>query len=537
MARARPSRRAHSGDPGRLTDSPAAAIHRFPSEDMTRRQLVLTVGGLLVCLFLAAIDTSIVNTALPRIATELQGFDLYAWVTTGYLLSSSAVVPVAGKLGDRYGRRPLLVGGVIYFLVITALCGFAQDMPQLIALRTLQGIGGGVLLASIFSSMGELLTPVSRARISGLITATFSSANVLGPVIGGFLTDTFTWRAVFYANVPFGILALIALWRAFPGARSSDKRLPIDTWGALTITAATVLLLLALSWGGHELAWTSPLLLATLVAAAVMLAVFVAIESRAIDPVVPLGLFRDNVIALTSLGSFLHQMATFGAALFVPLFVQGVLGGSATLSGGLLAPMVAAMLIVNIGVGLAVAQFGRYKAFILVGFAVGTGGFLLLASANSSITFPVLIAAMVIIGAGSGSLVGTLNLAAQNAANLSQMGVVTSFGQFSRSMGGTLGSAVLGSILLLQLGPRAQTANVSDLVAMREPLAAALHWVFVCCALFMAAGLVTSFWIAEVPMRRRRTTTENSSPTPAPNPRPSEPYRPPAPTSGAPRPR
>ncbi|HEV7663287.1 MAG TPA: MDR family MFS transporter [Chloroflexota bacterium] len=497
---------------------------------MTPRQLALAVGGLLICLFLAAIDASIVNTALPRIATELHGFDLYAWVTTGYLLSSTAVVPVAGKLGDRYGRRLLLVGGVIYFLIITALCGLAQDMPQLIGLRTLQGIGAGVLLASIFSSLGELLTPVARARMSGLITATFSAANVLGPVVGGFLTDAFTWRAVFYANLPFGVLALIALWRAFPAIRhAADQRLPIDVWGAVTITLATVLLLLALGWGGHEFAWDSPPLLGTLAAAAIVLALFIAIEARAVDPVVPLGLFRDNVIALTSLGSLLHQMSMFGAALFIPLFVQGVLGQSAMLSGGLLAPMVAAMLITNIGAGLAIAQFGRYRAFILAGFAISTAGFLMLASSTSSTSFPFLIVTMVVLGLGSGCLVGTLNLASQNAAPLSQMGVVTAFAQFSRAMGGTLGSAVLGSILLLQLGPRTQLA---DLAELRQPLTDALHWVFLASAAFVALGLLASLFLAERPMRRRRTLGDQSG---GASPTPCEPYRPPAPASGAPR--
>jgi EmrB/QacA subfamily drug resistance transporter len=506
---------------------------------MTRRELTLTIGGLLVCLFLAAIDSSIVNTALPRIATELHGFELYAWVTTGYLLTSTAVVPVVGKLGDRYGRRLFLVGGVVYFLAITALCGLAQDMLQLIALRTLQGVGGGVLMATIFASMGELLTPVARARVSGLITATFSTANVLGPVVGGFLTDAFSWRAVFYANLPFGILALVALWRAFPGGRASPATpQPIDTWGAITVTAATVLFLLALGAGGREYAWNSPLVLGTLGIAGLLLAAFVWIEARAVDPVVPLGLFRNNVVALSALGSLLQSMATFGASLFIPLFLQGVLGVSATLSGGLLAPMVVAMLVTNIFVGLAIAHFGRYKGFLLVGFGVATVGFLLLATAGSNTAYSTLILAMVILGVGSGCLVGTLNLAAQNAARLSEMGVVTSFTQFSRSMGSTLGSAVLGSILLIQLGPDVLTTGSAPLADMREPLAAALHWVFLTAALLMAVGVVASIFMRALPMRGRRNyVLRDDDDDDDVSPTPSEPYRLPARASGVPRPR
>jgi EmrB/QacA subfamily drug resistance transporter len=505
------------------TETPS---QHFPSEAMNRRELVLAISGLLICIFLAAIDSSIVNTALPRIASELRGFELYAWVTTGYLLSSTAVVPVVGKLGDRYGRKLLIIGGTVFFLVITALCGFAQDMPQLIALRTLQGIGGGIMMATVFGSMGELLTPVARARISGLITATFSAANVLGPVVGGFLTDAFSWRAIFYANLPFGVLALAALWRAFPAARpSKTERKPIDLWGAVSITAATVLFLLALGWGGHEYAWNSPVLIGTLLTAVLLLGLFVSIEAKAIDPVVPLGLFSNNVVALSALGGLLHQMAFFGASLFIPLFIQGVLGASATVSGGLLTPMVLSMLIVNVGAGLAIAQFGRYKGFLLAGFGISTAGFGLLATAGTSTAYTFLILCMVTLGIGSGCLVGTLNLAAQNAARIGEMGVVTSFTQYSRSMGGTLGSAILGSILLAQLGPQAQLAGISPLAGMREPLAEALRGVFLTGAALMALGLLASAYMRELPMRRPRA---EFSPTP------SEPYRPPTQASGAP---
>jgi EmrB/QacA subfamily drug resistance transporter len=472
---------------------------------MTPRELVLTMGGLMICLFLAAIDSSIVNTALPRIASELRGFELYAWVTTGYLLTSTAVVPVMGKLGDRYGRKLLLVGGVVYFLIVTALCGFAQDMLQLVALRTLQGIGGGILTATIFAALGELLTPVARARISGLITATFSAANVLGPLLGGFLTDVFSWRAVFYANLPFGLLALIALWRAFPTrGQPAKQKQPIDVWGAITITVATVMLLLGLGWAGRELAWDSPILLATLAGAVVLAVLFVAIERRVADPVVPLGLFRDNVIALTGVGNLLHQMAMLGATLFIPLFIQGVLGASATVSGGLLAPMVAAMLVTNVIGGFAIAHFGRYKGFLIAGFGLSALGFGVLANASPTNAYVYLIVAMVILGVGSGFLVGTLNLAAQNAARISQMGVVTSFSQYSRALGGTLGSALLGSVLILQLGPRAQMLDVTESAELREPLAAALRLVFVCGALISGIALVAMLFMREIPLRRRR---------------------------------
>lgn len=513
--------------------SAAVSLHRFPSEDMTRRQIGLAILGLLVCLFLAAVDTSIVNTALPRITTELRGFDRYTWITTAYLLTSTAVVPVAGKLGDRYGRRRLLVGGVIFFLCITTLCGLAQDMPQLIALRALQGVGGGVLMASIFSLFGELFEPVARARMSGLITITFSAASVLGPLIGGFLTDALTWRAVFYANLPFGILALIGLWRAVPAARTrSTRRLPIDWAGAVTVTLGTVLLLLGLSWGGRDLPWTSPQVIGLFALSLAVLVLFVRIEARAVDPVVPLSLFRDNVIALTSLGSLVHQMAYFGAALFIPLYVQGVLGGSATMSGGVLAPLVAAIVVTNIACGLLVAQYGRYKVFLVAGFVTCVLAFACLELVSPQNGYTLLLVSMVVLGVGSGFLVGTLNLAAQNAAAIEQMGVVTAFSQFSRALGGTLGSAVLGSILLMSLGPNAQNVGTGDLLAIREPLHAAIQHVFLASAGFMLAGLVASALMVEIPMRRRRTADGRAS---NPSTRPAEPFGPAAPAGSVSR--
>src|SRR5215510_13205927 len=222
---------------------------------MGKRELALCLSALMLCVFLGALDSSIVANALPRVIADLHGFELYAWVTTGYLLASTAITPIGGKLGDRYGRKRVIIGGTLFFSVTTLFCGLAQSMPQLVALRTLQGVGGGVMTASVFAVMGQLLAPADRARISGLITGVFSLAGVLGPIVGGFLTDAFSWRAVFYVNLPFATLALIVLWRFFPEIRYAATRRPIDVAGAVTSVVGIVLLLLALSWGGREYAW------------------------------------------------------------------------------------------------------------------------------------------------------------------------------------------------------------------------------------------------------------------------------------------
>ncbi|HET6317386.1 MAG TPA: MFS transporter, partial [Chloroflexota bacterium] len=260
------------------------------------------MGGLMMSLFLASLNQSIVNTAIPRIVVDLHGFELYAWVTTSYMLTSTAVVPVIGKVGDIHGRKPLLMGGTLYFLVTTALCGLAQDMAQLIVLRGLQGIGGGVITATAFATIAELLPPAQRARMNGLFTGVFSLSTVLGPVLGGYLTDNLSWRAVFYASLPFGILALVVLWLAFPDVRRQRKRLPIDIAGAVTVMSASALLLLALSWGGRQFDWNSAVIIALVSASALLLALFVGIEARAADPVVALAMFGNNVVAISVFG-------------------------------------------------------------------------------------------------------------------------------------------------------------------------------------------------------------------------------------------
>ena len=246
---------------------------------MGRRELALTLVALMLCVFLAALDSTIVANALPRVIADLHGFELYAWVTTSYLLASTAVTPIAGKLGDRYGRKPVLIGGAIFFLAATLLCGLAQSMPQLVALRALQGVGGGVLTSSVFAIMGQLLTPADRARMSGVITGVFSLAGIIGPIVGGYLTDMYSWRAVFYVNLPIGLVALGVLWRFFPPVRYARPTKPMDVGGVVTSVGGIVLLLLGLSWGGREYAWDSPIVVGSLTAGIGMLAVFVWIET------------------------------------------------------------------------------------------------------------------------------------------------------------------------------------------------------------------------------------------------------------------
>jgi EmrB/QacA subfamily drug resistance transporter len=515
---------------------------------MGRRQLTLTLGALMLCVFLSALDSSIVANALPRVIAELHGFELYAWVTTGYLLSSTAVVPIAGKLGDRYGRKPMLIGGATFFLAMTLLCGLAQSMPQLIVLRTLQGIGGGVLTATTFAIMGQLLTPAERARISGLITAVFSLAGAVGPVVGGYLTDTFSWRAVFYVNLPFALAALLILWRFFPQIGYSGRRQPIDLGGAMTSVAGIVLLLLALSVGGREYAWDSPQVVALLSAGVGVLALFLWLETRAPDPILPLGLLRNNVVAISSINSLLQSVGQISLALFVPLFAQGVIGTSATVSGTIMVPLLVGMVISNVAAGVLIAHIGRYKAFAVAGFAMNAVGFGTLGALGPQVPYVVLGVCLALLGVGTGMVFPTLTLSYQSAVEFRELGVATALNQFCRSVGSTLGSAVFGSLLILRylsdlhasvpagvaawldspsgasfrdpqsvLNPDASSTlriqlaqafpgapGTADLVlnAIRDSLGSALHLLFVLGAVLMLAGLGSSIVWREIPMRR-----------------------------------
>src|SRR5215212_1522068 len=273
----------------------APRIERRPTDfhELPRQRLVMTVAGLMLTLLLAALDQTIVGTAMPRIIAELQGFDHYAWVTTAYLLTSTAVVPIVGKLSDIYGRKLFLIGGTAFFVLASALCGLSQDMTQLVVFRGLQGIGGGVLMSMVFTTISSIFPPARRGRVQGVFTGVFGFSSVVGPLLGGYLTDSLNWRWVFYVNLPLGLIALAVLWWGFPNIKPARTDRPIDVLGSITLILAVVPLLLALSWGGGEYPWMSPQVVGLLGFAVVMTGIFLWVESRAPEPIIPLTLFKN----------------------------------------------------------------------------------------------------------------------------------------------------------------------------------------------------------------------------------------------------
>jgi EmrB/QacA subfamily drug resistance transporter len=446
----------------------------------------LAVIGLLLTLLLPALDGTVVGTAMPRLLADLHALDRYTWLTTAYLLTSTVAVPIAAKLTDLFGRRPFLLGGSLVFVAASLLCGLAQDLPQLIAARALQGIGGGAVTAAVFAAIPSLFSAAARARIVGLFTGTYGLAALLGPLVGGVLTELAGWRAVFTINLPVGVLALALVWLSYPerGPAVSRRARPrLDFLGAGGLAGGLGLLLMALSLGGHDLPWSSPLLLGVLVLAAVCLGVFVVAERSAAEPIVPLELLASRGVGLATAGMLLMAMGLFGATLFTPLYVQGVLGRSAAVSGGVLVPLMLAFVTASVVSGQIIARGVRYRLSAILGMllaATGLAGLALLGQAPADST---LLGALVVAGVGLGTALTSFVLAAQNAAPADRIGVATGLNTTARAVGGALASAVFGAVLSAGLGSASSAADPAA-------LAGALQNTFVAASALLLLGAV-----------------------------------------------
>ena len=401
----------------------------------------------MLALFLVALDQTVVGTALPKIIADLDGFEHYAWVTTAYLLASTSMIPVIGKLGDIYGRKWFIIAGVALFLVASALCGAAWGMTELILFRGLQGLGAGMIFANIFTSVADIFPdPARRAKYQGVFFSVFALTSVIGPTMGGWITDNLSWRWVFYINLPLGVFSLFALPVVLhQGARRFGVK--IDYLGAATITASVVSLLLSLSWVGEGYDWDATRVVVGFVVAAVLLAASIPIELRATEPVIPLSLFKSRVFTSSALLMFMVGIGMFGIILYTPLFVQGVLGKTATGSGTVLTPLVLTMTAMGVVAGQVIARVKRIKPFMIFGAIVMAFGIYLLTRLDTDSTQTTVALYLMITGLGLGPLMPTATLAVQSTVEKSLLGVATSATQFIRSLGSTVGTAVIGSLV------------------------------------------------------------------------------------------
>ncbi|MEU4772622.1 MDR family MFS transporter [Micromonospora sp. NPDC023644] len=414
------------------------------------RQIRLLMFGLMTGMLLAALDQTIVGTALPTIVGELGGINHYSWVVTAYLLASTASTPLYGKMADLYGRRPVFLFSIGTFLLGSLLAGMSQDMTQLIVTRGVQGLGAGGLMTLAFTIISDVVSPRERGRYQGLFGAVFGVSSVAGPLVGGYFAET-DWRWIFYINVPLGILAIVVCSRVLRLIPFTRRDHSIDWLGAALLVAGVSCLLLALSWGGNEYAWGSGVIVGLFVAGAVLGVLFVLQEARVAEPILPLRLFRSATFALANSAGFVLGLVMFGSIIFIPLYLQIVRGASPTRSGLLMLPMMAGIIVTSVLTGRAMSRIGRYKWFPVAGAVVLLVGMLLFTRLEVDTSLWVAFGFMVVIGIGLGLCMQSLILAVQNSVSMRDLGAGTSSATFFRSLGGSFGVAILGAVLSSRL--------------------------------------------------------------------------------------
>jgi EmrB/QacA subfamily drug resistance transporter len=421
------------------------------TQQPSRREIQTVFAGLLLALALASLDQNIVGIALPRIVSELGGLSHLSWVVTAFLVTSTATTPLYGKLSDMYGRKPLFIVAIVIFLAGSCLCGLSQTMTQLVVFRGIQGLGAGGLMVLAMTTIADLVAPRERGRYQGLFGAVFAFSSVAGPLLGGFITDALSWRWIFYVNLPVGAAALALIGFGFRRPHQVVQH-RIDYAGAVLLSSATVALLLVLSWGGSLYPWSSPLIMGLAVVTAVLVALLVSVERRSEEPVLSPYIFHNRVFLIASGVMALTFMGLFGAAVFLPLFFQLVLGFAPAQAGLMLAPMTGGMILTSFTGGRLVSRTGRYKIFPVVGLAAATLSFFgVMWAAKAGASIAMIETALVVLGSGFGLVMPNLMVAIQNAVMPSELGTATATSSFFRSLGGTFGVALAGAIMTAQL--------------------------------------------------------------------------------------
>ena len=523
------------------TTPPTTHTPAFTGLD-TQGKLVFV--GLMLGMFVASLSQTIVGPAMPRIVAELGGVEHYSWIATATMLVSAVSVPVIGKLSDLYGRRWFYLGGLGVFMVGSILAGLSQGFWFLVFARAVQGLGMGALMPLSQTIIGDIIPPRQRGKYQGIMGAVFGVTSIAGPLIGGFVTDHLGWRWLFYLTLPIGVAAFVFILR-FLHLEKSEQRGRVDYAGILTLTPGLVLALLATTWGGGDLAWTSPVILGMYAAAAVLLAAFVVIETKVEEPLLPMHLLLRPVVALSVAASFAIAVAMFGAIIYIPVYAQGVMGVSATESGMILIPQSVAMILTSIVVGLLISRTGRYKGFLIAGGIVLVLGYGMLAGLEYGDTQWHLTATMIVIGLGLGMSMQVYTLVVQNAVARRELGTATAAIQFFRNIGSTLGTAVLGTVMtasmstsisnriaalpaedLAELTTAGSTLDASGLenavldpsalaglpellvTPLRQGMSDAMHLVFLAALPFAALALLLSLFIKQVPLRETVDSAE-----------------------------
>ncbi|WP_226343754.1 MDR family MFS transporter [Agilicoccus flavus] len=491
--------------------------------------------GLMLGMFVASVSQTIVSPAMPRIVAELGGMEHYSWIATAAMLVSAVSVPIVGKLSDLYGRRPFYLAGLLVFMLGSVLAGFAQGFWFLVVARAVQGLGMGTLMPLSQTIIGDIIPPRQRGKYQGLMGGVFGLTSIAGPLLGGFITDHFGWRWLFFVSLPIGIGAFFVIYR-FLHLQHTPRKAKIDVLGIITLTIALVSLLLATSLGGTTYAWDSAQIISMYVVGTLFLVAFVAAETRAEEPVIPLRLFRSSIVTFSNIASFAVAMLMFGALIYIPVYAQGVLGVDATNSGLILMPMSVAMIGLSILSGLFITRTGHYKSLVVVGPVVMGLGVWLLTRLDYSAGQADLTIAMIVFGIGLGMCMQVYTLVVQNVVPRRDLGVATAASQFFRNVGSTVGIAIFGTIMTSRLAtaipehlPAAARARMPAggidagavldpaalatlppvvATAVRQGLADALHDVFVAALPLAGVALLFSLLIKVVPLRDTVHTAE-----------------------------
>ncbi len=444
-----------------LMDAP---VHVDPR---ARTEILIAI---LLAMFLAALDQTIVGTALPTIVTQLRGNDYYTWVVTMYLLTATISGPIYGKLSDLFGRRPMVMIGVSLFLTGSALSGLSQEMWQLVAARGLQGLGAGAIFPIALAVIGDLFTPAERGKYQGLFGAVFGISALIGPALGGFLTDNVGWHWVFFVNLPIGAVALVIIWRLLPPIKHPERARSIDYLGSAAFAAALVPILIGLT-NKQTMDWSNPAVGGLILVGLALSAVFVWVESRASEPILPLSLFRNRSIRVSLLAVFLAGFGFFGAIIFIPRWFQVVLGSSATESGYQILPLLAGLIVSSVVSGQVISRTGRYRWLIVISMALLAVGLLLMTQLRGDTSLPEIWFWMVVAGMGIGPTLAAFTIVVQNAAPFAQLGAATGALTFFRQVGGTVGLAIggtlFGSALATEIPRQVANAGIPAELAQR----------------------------------------------------------------------
>jgi EmrB/QacA subfamily drug resistance transporter len=512
---------------------------------LSHRQILVVMTGLMTGLFLAALDQSIVGTALPRITSELGGLDKLSWVVTAYLLTATSSTPLWGKISDLYGRRLMFQIAIVTFMAGSLLSGFSQNIDQLIVFRAVQGLGGGGLMALAMATIGDVIPPRERGRYQGYFAAVFGTSSVLGPVLGGWFADGPGWEWIFFINIPIGIVALVVTSASLK-IHHVRREHSIDYLGAAVVVASVTSILLYTAWAGPQRGWGSGIALALLGAGLALAVLFVLVELRAKEPIIPMRLFRNSIFSIANLFGFLIGAAMFGSMIFIPVYLQVVDGMSPTQSGLAMVPMVLGIFTTSISAGRRMSHTGRYKIYPILGAAVVTGALLLFSTLDNDTPYWYAGLAMYIMGFGLGFTMQVLIVVVQNSVDRSDMGTATASVAFFRQMGGSFGTALFGAILssrlaeymadaLRSLPPGTPADTMGDVDSITNSVQAiralpapveelvtgafsnALHDMFLSAVPLVLVALVVAFFLKEVPLGTREDVAVPAPAGPAPS--------------------